>query len=246
MKRAGIVLTVLILVMVAYYINAEAAATDKTVSIVASGTVSASTSMSIAPASITFGTTSADAYPTVPANNKVVISYTSNYNPWKIMVYTNNTQVNDYNLDTKKGSYAKGGLVSGTGDTASVVPCKWISKVGTSTVIPALPTPASLHNYIKDKRDMDDPATSSIDESWAAGFATGYQNVAFGDTRGGYCVDPTNSAVGPNQYKGDAVTPASGIAVYIDAMFGTTGQTPAIPAGAGIYSTTIYFDLYHE
>ena len=248
-KKISIALSVVFLAIVFCYASAEAVV-DRTVSISATGTVAAATSMSITapvpPAGLTFGTTSADAFPTAPADNKIVISYSSNYNPWKIMVYTNNTQIpNKVGDTTGYGRYAKGGLA--TTDGRGVVPCKWVAKIGTNATAPTLPTPTSLHNYIKDKRDENDPATTAYDESWAAAVTGGYPNIAYGGPGGAWCVDPTNTAAGPTQYKGDVIGATSGsVAVYVDAMFGTTGATPAVPAAAGIYTSSIGFDLYHE
>jgi len=249
MKKLMIIISVVSLAVV-YCVSAEAAVTDRTASIKALGSVGPITSLSITPAmspGLTFGTTNADAFPTVPDDKKIVISYTSNYSPWKMMVYTNNAQVNDYNPTTEKGRYAKGGLVLGTGDNVQVVPCKWVAKDGANTAIPALPTPANMHNFIKDKRDQDDPATVTnpdgtlAKEDWASAFAVGYANIAFGDATGGFCVDPTNTTPSDpkNKYKGDAVS--GSIAVYIAGLFGTGGAT-----SAGDYSSSIYFDLYHE
>jgi hypothetical protein len=204
MKTLGIILTAIILAAVCS-VNAHAVpVTDKTVSISATGSITGTTALSIVPTSIVYGNTAADAYPNTPANNKVVITYASNYNPWKMMVYTNNTQVPLKADASGNGRYAKGGLA--TADGKSVVPCKWVAKIGTNAVVPTMPTAASLHNFVKDKRDEDDPATATNDESWTAAFTGGYPNIAYGGPGGGFCVDPTNSTPGPTQYQGDAVT----------------------------------------
>ena len=243
MKRYGVVLTIVILTVV-FCVNAEAAP-DKTVSVSAGVNITGTTSLSVSPASIMFGTYSADAFPTDPLDKKIVITYSSNYNPWKIAIYTNNTQVKKYADDPEEGRYAKGGLATASG--SNIIPCKWISKVGTNTVVPTVPTKTSAHNYIIDKRDEDDPATVTnpdgtlAKEDWASAFAVGYANIAFGDATGGFCVDPTNTTPSDpkNKYKGDAVS--GSIAVYIAGLFGTGGAT-----SAGDYSSSIYFDLYHE
>ena len=236
MKKYGVLLTMIVLAMV-LCVNAEAAV-DKTASVSASVTITGATSMSVAPSSITFGSYSADAFPTDPADGKIVITYNTNYSPWKIAVYTNNTQVPSYNPVDKTGLYAKGGLATASG--SSVIPCKWVAKVGSNTVTPTVPSFTSKHNFIKDKRDEDDPATTAYDESWAVALAGGYPNIAYGGGPGakGFCVDPTNDAVGPTQYQGDVVN--GSIAVYVASLFGTGS------AGAGSYSSNIYFDLYHE
>lgn len=233
MKKYGVLLIAVILA-VTFSVEAYAAA-DKTASVSASVTIAGSTSMSASPGSITFGTFNVDAFPTTPADKKIVITYSTNYNPWKIAIYTNNTQVK---LVAAGGKYSKGGLA--TADGASIVPCKWVAKVGTNTVVPTVPTFTSAHNFIKDLRDEDDPSTAAYDESWADAYAAGYANIAYGSGPGskGVCVDPTNSAVGPTQYQGDEVD--GSIAVYVAGLFGTGS------VGAGTYNSNILFDLYHE
>ena len=139
-------------------------------------------------------------------------------------------------------------MLAGAGPSQNLVACKWVAKVGTNTIVPALPT-ATTYNFVKDKRDEDDPATGASDESWTSAFAGGYANIASGDSSGnGNCVDPQDTSIvdGDGLYVGDAVTPASGIAAYIAAGVGTNFVSPAAPAGAGSYSGTFYFDLYHE
>ncbi|MDD5423441.1 MAG: hypothetical protein PHT32_08535, partial [Candidatus Omnitrophica bacterium] len=70
---------------------AEAAITvDRTATVTASGALAGSTSLSADVASISYGTNTTDRFATAP---KIKLTYTSNYNPWKIMVSTNNTQI---------------------------------------------------------------------------------------------------------------------------------------------------------
>lgn len=218
----------------AFCVSAEAAA-DKTASVSASVSITGSTSLSVSPSTITYGTFDVDAFPTTPADKKVVLTYNSNYSPWKIAIYTNNTQVKNYD---DGGSYAKGGLATASG--SSIIPLKWVSKKGDNTVIPSVPTFTSAHNFVKDIRDEDDTTTGSYNESWADAYSKGYANIAYGTGPGaaGYCVDPTNTTPGANQYKGDAVD--GSIAVYLAGLFGTGN------GAAGEYSASIYFDLYHE
>ena len=230
-----------ILVGLAFSVSAMAAV-DKTVLVTANATIGPVTSMSITPATITYATVDADAYPTTPADQKVTITYGSNYNPWKIAVYTNNTQVPDYSAGPPiVGKYAKGGLA--TADGLYVVPCKWFAKNPASSTTAPLATALGAYNFVKDKRDEDDPLTS-YEEDWARSFAGGYANIAYGNPGGGVCVDPANTTPGPTQYQGDDVD--GSIAVYIAGLFGTGGVTPAVPASAGVYSSAISFDLYHE
>lgn len=242
MKRYALALIIIAAVVFCFAIPAQAT-TDKTVSVTASASIAGTTSLTADATAFTYGTTSSDAFPTIPATKRVVLTYSSNYNPWKIDVYTNNTQIPLKAVTN--GMYAKGGLVSGTGPY-SVVPLKWVAKAPAS----AAPVAGSInfqtsYNFVKDIRDEDDPATVGQNESWTQVFTDGYPNVAWGPVvgGGGTCVDPTNSAPGPDQYRGDAISGT--VAVYVTGLFGTGGVTPASPASAGTYSSTIYFDLYH-
>ncbi|MDP3790724.1 MAG: hypothetical protein Q8R38_01620 [Candidatus Omnitrophota bacterium] len=261
-------ISVALVVVVCFAITAQAATTDKTVSVTASASITGATSLTKDASAFTYGTTNADAFPTVPASKRVVLTYSSNYNPWKIDIYTNNTQIPTKASNPTNGSYAKGGLVAGSVAPYNTVPLKWVAKdpVSAAPVASAINFQTS-YNFVKDIRDEDDPATNvdnpltpAIDEisneSWDTpivvggntyngAFTNGYPNVAFGPVvgGGGVCVDPTNTASGPNQYRGDPINGT--IAVYVAGLFTTGGVTPAAPASAGSYSGTIYFDLYH-
>jgi hypothetical protein len=238
------VLTVALIAAIAFFAVTAHAVTDRTVSVTASASIAGSTSLSRDVTSLTYGTTNADAFPTLPADSgKITLTYTSNYNPWKIMVYTDNTQI-PLKADTN-GRYAKGGLVAGSGPY-NVTPLKWITK-NPASAAPVVPAGdwTTKYNFVLDKRDEDDPDTAAYDESWGYGYANGYPNIAWGPVTGGggVCVDPTNTAAGPNRYRGEAIN--GSVAVYIAGMFLTGGTTTGTPASAGDYSGTIYFDLYH-
>ena len=245
MKRYTLLTLAFVATVLCFAVTANAATIDKTVSVTATASITGATALSADATAFTYGTTSADAFPTVPTSKRVVLTYASNYNPWKIDVYTNNTQI-PLQAATN-GMYAKGGLVAGSGPY-SVVPLKWVAKAPLS----AAPVASAInfqtsYNYVKDKRDEDDPSTTGVgkDESWAAGLTDGYPNVAWGPVvgGGGVCVDPTNSTAGTTQYRGDAIN--GSVAVYVAGLFATGGMTPAVPASAGDYSGTICFDLYH-
>lgn len=275
MKKYGILRAILALAMVLAFgvVNAQAVV-DKTASVSASATVGPVTSMSITapdPAAISYSTVDADSF---QDEGKVVIAYSSNYDPWKIAIYTNNLTVLMRTAD--EGRYAKGGLAN-VDDPATpevevagknVVACKWVCQ-DDATPAPAIANinvggPEDTgYNFIKDKRDEDDPADNtgdpvdpaepdgpkkpkddSEDQSWDAAFAGGYPNIAVGAPGNAapysFCVDPTAG----DPFHGD---PADGtIAVYIAGMFGTGGMSPAVPASAGVYKSDIGFDLYHE
>lgn len=235
MRKIMITMVVLVTVVL-IAASAYAEVIDDTSSVTATAIIGGSADISaLTPANIAFGTTGVDAFPTTPADQKVTISYTSNYNPWKIRIYTDNQ------IPAEAGRYSYGGLKSGT----NVVPCKWIAQA-TATAAPAI---ASIggYNFIKDLGDLDDPltldnlATPEVEnnESWALN-ATTYANIAYGGPGGGVCVNPTN----PPNYNGNPIN--GSIAVYIAGLFGTGGVSPAVPAAAGSYSSLIYLELYHE
>ena len=248
MKKYNLAILILVSAVLCFAVTAQAT-TDKTVSVTATASITGTTALSADAAVLTYGTTNADAFPTAPVSKRVVLTYASNYNPWKIDIYTNNAQIPLKAADADNGMYAKGGLVAGSGPY-STVPLKWVAKNPASTVpvATAIDWQAIISpSFVKDVRDEDDPKTTGAkeNESWADGFANGYPTIAWGPVPGGggVCVDPTNTASGDNQYKGDTINDS--VAVYIAGLFATGGMTPAIPAAAGEYSSTIYFDLYH-
>jgi len=250
MKKCTLVMLIIVAAALCFAVTAKAA-TDNTVSVTASAAITGSTTLTADATAFAYGNPTAtppvppsgDVFPTTPASKRVVLTSASNYNPWKIDIYTNNTQIP---LQAEaNGMYAKGGLVAGSGPY-NVVPLKWVAKNPSSTA----PTAASInfqttYNFVKDKRDEDDPATTTQNESWTQVFTDGYPNVAWGPVSGhsGVCVDPTNTTAGPTQYRGDNID--GSVAIYVAALFATGGVTPAVPASAGTYSGTIWFDLYH-
>src|SRR3989338_3467394 len=122
MKRYNALTIVVFALVLSIGAIADAAVIDRTASVTATLTISGSTSLSVTPASIAYGTAAADTYPTTPADKKVVLSYTSNFNPWKIAIYTNNTSVPNNGLPG--GKYQKGGLVAGIAPSQTLVACK--------------------------------------------------------------------------------------------------------------------------
>lgn len=244
MKKYGILIATSALAMVlAFGVNAHAIPPDDTVWVSASATVKEAADItSIAPDTISYTTVNANSF---PDEGKVVITYTSNYDPWKLRIYTNNTQVP---MQAAGGKYQKGGLA--TADGKNVAACKWVCQ-DDATAAPNIATIGS-YNFIKDLRDEDDPVTPFNDggtpgdpsddtgqnESWDYCVLIGYPNIAFGcpgfDPKYSWCVDPSK----PEPYHGENADGTS--AVYIAGMFGT------YPPAAGVYSSKIYFDLYHE
>ena len=265
MRRCILVMSILVAAVMCFAVTAQAQ-TDKTVSVTASAKILGATSLSKDVSAFAYGDPTAtpnpippsgDVFPTTPTSKRIVLTYTSNYNPWKIDVYTNNAQILDKTLtpadadSTKYGMYAKGGLVSGSAPGPfNVVPLKWVAKDPSSTAPDASAinwTATVSPNFVKDMRDQDDPGTTGTgkDESWTAGFANGYPNIAWGPVAGGggVCVDPMNTTAGVNQYRGDPIS--GSVAVYVAGLFASGGVSPVVPAAAGDYSGTIYFDLYH-
>jgi len=259
MKRYGKYVVLIAVVCIAIACAEVQAAPDQTRFVTATGTVQGSTSLSVLPASIAYGTKSVDSYATTPT---ITVTYTSNYNPWKIAIWTNNLTVPGWDyVDTSVSRYAKGGLVSPAVDhdnnagtsavSLNVVPCKWAAKKSSAGGITP-PNPATAgsmdkYNFVVDKRDENDPLTT-WKEAWADSFADGYADIAFGDQTGaGYVVDPNVKPLPANTQ----VVINGSLEVFIAGMFGTMGGivgTPNPPknAPAGPCSTTFGFDLYHE
>lgn len=238
------------------------AVVDKSVNITASGTIAGVTSLSVSNTTVTYGTTTADSFPTIPSTKAVNITYSSNYNGWTMRLYTNNSQVPVNGTmygSTNIGRYAKGGLATAAiapSGRVDIVPCKWIAKAGTNATVPPVPNwnptnTTSKYSYVKDVRDEDDPTTvpngtMSNNESWGAALADGYPNIAFGGPGGGWCVDPTNTNES-TKYKGDVINSTTGIKLYIAAGWGSSfDEKGPVPCGAGSYSTKFLIDLVHE
>ncbi|MFA6320700.1 MAG: hypothetical protein WCY36_02445 [Candidatus Omnitrophota bacterium] len=223
MKKIAIVLVVMFGVALCASQAFAYTTPDKSTSVSATASVGAVTSLSATPGSVSFSDTAADSF----ASSKVTLTYKSNYNPWKLAIYTNNTGIKTF---ANGGPYQKSGLTDGT----NLVPLKWVAKNPSSSA-PSISTIGS-YNFIKDKNDEDDPSTTS-DDSWAGAVSSSatYAAIAYGTASSGTCIDPTAVS---NSYNGDSVSGT--IDVYVAALFGT------YPAPVGSYSTTIGFDLYHE
>ena len=249
MRKEILIAILAMFAVLALGINAQASVEDVSKFVTATGTVGSVTTMDLDQSSIDFGTATGDTFPVTPANKKIVITYSSNHDPWRIAIHTYNTNVKNF---ADGGRYAKGGLA--TADGEHVVACKWVCQDNAT----AVPNIADInvggeedtgYNFVKDTRDENDPATPD-NESWASAFADAYADIAYGAPGNAspysWCVDPTvyYAVNDPRNYKGD---PADGsIAVYVACLFGTNGMTPPVPAAAGSYSAKIYFMLYHE
>ena len=221
MKKLIAVLAVM--AVLAFASNAMAAV-DMTQYITATATVGGVTTLTLTPATLVYGNTSANAWPTTPADNKIQLSYASNFDPWKIRIYTDNTNVP---LFADGGPYSKGGLAKTDG--LKVIPFKWIAQAG-GTTAPLISTIGG-YNYVKDMNDEDDPGQTG-DQGWSE--TDGYPNIAYGGAGYAYCIDPTNAP----SYQGDAIT--GSVDLFLGCLFGDV--TPV----AGSYSSKVYFDLMHE
>lgn len=247
------------LASVVWQVLAEAAVTDRQVSLTSTANVAGRTYLDCYyhRSTLNYDVTTVDSYAEEMSGIKgVEFRIQSNYNPWKLCIYTNNTQVPL--SSATYGRYSKGGLAGApvSGVSRNVVPCKWVAVKALNTTIPAA-TNLAPYNFMKDVRDEDDPATTAANESWAAAFADGYANVAYGSPDGGYCVDASDAFTtdGDGKYVGDrldyfANDPINDYMymwIMIAGLFGTSGDySKPVPASAGAYASTIYVELYHE
>ncbi len=157
-----LIVMVTLIAFASFTAYAEAYNSDEIGSVHATAKVDGDTTFSIDQTDIGFSDPTADSF----ATNRVLITYTSNYNPWKIAISTNNTQVLNYDdkgTTTKAddtGRYAKGGLAASNG--LNVVACKWVCQ-DDATDAPSIANINSGgkddtgYNFIKDVRDEDDP-----------------------------------------------------------------------------------------
>jgi hypothetical protein len=106
---------------------------------------------------------------------------------------------------------------------------------------------------MKDKNDLDDPASGSVNESWATAFAGGYCDIMYGA--------PSYSNLNAFPYYDLAVSGSTGQWLPTDTTYPPTtntihraATTPVVVyvaagggfASAGSYSANIGLDLYHQ
>lgn len=156
----------------------------------------------------------------------VQVAYTDN-SVWEMKIYTDNFPSTTPSTTTWAFQYgALKGLTPG-----NKMPLAWQAE----ELIAAPPVgnpslPASGWLYVKDRKDVDDPATSGQDESWAA--AGGYTNIAYGSALFANFVDPNLGIPSPpNPILGNDFN------VYVQAL-------PF--ANADTYSTSLGFDLINQ
>jgi len=220
--------TLAIMMVVAFSANAMALDYDEGAEVTASATVGGITTLSVTGGPLVYGTTDVNAFPTSPADGKLVVNYSSNHANWLLQIATKNTDLQDIDSSV----YQRGGMVQVSADPSTVViPCKWVAKAGGST-LPDIGT-IDAYNYIKDVTDADIPDTTTINESWTEAHAAGYANIAYGNADGGFCVDPTAADT-----QGDAIDGT--IDLYIATLFGD------VPPAAGDYTMKVAIDLVHE
>ncbi len=146
------------------------------------------------------------------SNQRLRFSYVpyTNAPAWRLDMYTDNT-------NASPGLVQKGGLI-GVSTNAAHVPLAWKqSPTELATLFPVDISTGSSGGWawLKDKGDVDDPATPDMNESWATAFNGGYTAIAAGSL--------SNS------------DPAT-VYVYFEAKFKD--------APADDYSTTVWLDLY--
>ena len=152
----------------------------------------------------------------------IEIDYESDQSLWFIDVYTDNT-------NWSGGGYQRGGLVTGDGKQRAPLVWRVYDDVQTEGVVFSTTTDWA---WLKDRSDLDDPNTTQYDESWAGAISGGYVNICYGGP------SDTNLSPYPNTNPPPDVRQASSpIYVYLGSLFESVG--------AGEYSTTISFDLYH-
>jgi len=219
--------------------GADTVATD---SVPASATLGAVNTLSVeavnyggsATTAIAFGSVSpAAGFLTPPQYIKVV--HDDNSLAWEIKIYTNNFAT-EPSITT--WGYQYGGMIGLV--PGARLSMGWHARVDNSLASafaaddPAA-DPSEGWNFVKDKRDKDDPATTGPDEdeSWLG--TTGdaaYANVAFGGPGYQNVVNPEDTV----DYS-DPDTDKTFV-VEVEGCFGV--------ATADTYSTTISFDLVHQ
>ncbi len=165
------------------------------------------------------------------ADEYIEVTAVSNYGSWGVETYTDNFATQP---DTTTWGFAYGGLIDAGNETK--IPLGWSAydTAGCDTAAnPGETSPANRWTYVKDKRDVDDPSTTGEDEDESWGARGGYCNIAWGVPGNSYVVNPLGA----------------GDPIYTDPMndnnlyFYLETAALAVP---GSYSSTIYFDLYHE
>ena len=184
--------------------------------------------------SIAFGSVSPGAgFLAAPQYVRVV--HDDNSLAWEIKIYTDNFGTEP---STTTWGYQYGGMIGLV--PGARLPMGWHARVDNSLASafaagdPAA-DPSEGWNFVKDKRDKDDPTTTGPDEdeSWLG--TTGdaaYANVAFGGPGYQNVVNPQDTV----DYS-DPDTDKTFV-VEVEGLFGS--------ATADTYSTTISFDLVHQ
>jgi hypothetical protein len=206
---------------------------DATGSVGVSATVAGQTSLTVTDqngdGSVSFGSIT---LPQQKASEYLEIDVTSNYGGWQVQIYTDNFPTST--PDPADWGYAYGGIV----DIPNLqkVPLGWCafdeSDSGGASEPTGNPSDPNRWTWVKDKSDIDDPATTTSDESWAA--RGGYANVCWGVGSTGYVVNP--NATGSDPIYTDAMT-NDDVFIYL--------ETAAL-ALPGDYTADVYFDLVHE
>ena len=229
-------LAILVLFLVMASLETSLAVVDRTATVGASATMGAVSSLTVQAKNIinnydvlavTFGSISQLTNKLAP--QYVLITVRSNIlgtgGAWGLEIYTNNFTSAP---NTSVWGYQYGGLKGAT--VGHRVPLVWQAYTTTRAVSDP-PANLSGWTYAKDKWDLDMPGTTD-NESWATAHADGYTNVAYGGIDYLMVIEPGTGLTGGVKDTDDT------LAIYLGGLFGS--------AAADTYSTTIYFDLYHE
>ena len=206
------------------------AVVDETGSVTATATLGASTSLSVQAKKISDnGTVSGINFGSLPggtgnklAPHYVEVQVASNYGAWELEVYTDNFTTQP---DTDIWGYQYGGMKGAT--DGNRVAIAWQAYRATTGVSDP-PVALTGWTYLKDKKDVDIPATTP-DESWANAHSDGYTNIAYGGPDYVMVVEPGSTG---------ELDSDNTLVVYLGGLFGS--------AASDSYSTVIGFDLYHE
>ena len=176
----------------------------------------------------------------------VELNITDNWAAWDVQIYSNNfyrggqggTAVTP---STATWGFSYGAMIPGNTDTLGrKLPLAWCIRkeaglAGPLAAIPPADVAGSTWTFVQDKSDMWDSGPNfavvggKFDEPTNPG-AFGYRNIMFGG--------PSSiNLCGGDMPSGIFRAGTSPVAVMLSAGY---------PAASGLYSTKLYFDLYHE
>ncbi len=254
MKRLVLLGTVLMGVMLLSIPLLHAEVLDGSASVGASASVAVSTGLVVTEETGTNGiifSNITETYQVADATEYIRVEAYSNYGGWNVEIYTNNFSTYTYPISTTTWGYAYGGLVDKSRETK--IPLGWCAFDEIIDGCDSAGDPSASHydvtygtiasnrwTWVKDKYDVDDPTTTI---KWVDGVETGneqwtsrggYCNIAWGVPGESHVVNPMNP--GAEIPCTDDMT-NNDLYLYL--------ETAALPV-PGNFSSTIWFDLYHE